>query len=103
MIKLLEPKLLLKVREEDLSMIGGLIEELQDYYSTYMMEQTDREYACELEIMTTSYLPRESGGGVILCSTNRKIVCTNTLQSRLTLCYEGILPELRSLIFPRIN
>ena len=39
-------------------------------------------------------------GGVVLYNMNKRIVCTNTLQSRLDLCFEELLPQIRSLLFP---
>ena len=49
------------------------------------------------------HLTNEEGGecgGVILYNMNKRIVCTNTLQSRLDLCFEELLPQIRSLLFP---
>jgi vacuolar-type H+-ATPase subunit E/Vma4 len=42
-------------------------------------------------------------GGVILFSANRKIKCINTINSRLMLCFEEILPDIRRILFPKRN
>jgi len=39
-------------------------------------------------------------GGVLLTACNNKIVCDNTMASRLNLVYEELLPSIRALLFP---
>lgn len=61
-------------------------------------------YECELKLLEGEHLTPEEGGecgGVILTNTNRKIVCINTLKSRLDLCFEELLPHIRKLLFPK--
>ena len=68
-----------------------------------MKEQTDRDYETKLVIDET-YLGKSDGGqygGIILASTNRKIVCINTMLSRLNQCFEELLPDIRKALFPR--
>lgn len=108
MIKLLEPKLFLKVRKEDLSLINGLIPECEKEFREIMEKETqntndDIKYETELKVIEGAYLTVEEGGecgGIILYSENRKIVCGNTLQNRLELCFEELLPEIRAILFP---
>eukprot|EP01115_Flamella_aegyptia_P010694 TRINITY_DN47950_c0_g1_i1.p1 TRINITY_DN47950_c0_g1~~TRINITY_DN47950_c0_g1_i1.p1 ORF type:complete len:216 (-),score=43.30 TRINITY_DN47950_c0_g1_i1:31-678(-) len=38
-------------------------------------------------------------GGVLLSAHQGKILCNNTLEQRLALCYEGLLPHVRTLLF----
>ena len=38
-------------------------------------------------------------GGVVLASNNGRIVCDNTLDRRLELAYEGLLPQVRGQMF----
>mmetsp|Transcript_20914 Transcript_20914/g.18546 ORF Transcript_20914/g.18546 Transcript_20914/m.18546 type:complete len:232 (+) Transcript_20914:23-718(+) len=105
LIKLLESKVLIKCREKDLEMIEGLIEEVQDEYAELMLRETERdEYTVEIEIIQDNYIKEDSPagrcGGVVLCSTDKLIVCSNTLNERLSLCYEESLPVLRKKLFP---
>lgn len=40
-------------------------------------------------------------GGVQLRAQKDRIICNNTLDERLELCYQEALPEIRSILFPR--
>ena len=45
-------------------------------------------------------LPESSYGGVSLTAIDGKIVCDNTMASRLNLVYSELLPSIRALLFP---
>uniref|UniRef100_A0A6U3AV50 V-type proton ATPase subunit E n=1 Tax=Entomoneis paludosa TaxID=265537 RepID=A0A6U3AV50_9STRA len=45
-------------------------------------------------------LPEKSCGGVLLTALNGKLVCDNTMTSRLELVYEELLPSIRAILFP---
>jgi vacuolar-type H+-ATPase subunit E/Vma4 len=42
-------------------------------------------------------------GGIQLRANNDRIVCNNTLDERLELCYQQALPEIRGILFPKIQ
>lgn len=42
----------------------------------------------------------KSYGGVLLTALNGKLVCDNTMASRLELVYEELLPSIRAILFP---
>jgi vacuolar-type H+-ATPase subunit E/Vma4 len=42
-----------------------------------------------------------SMGGIQLRAQKERIVCNNTLDERLELCYQEALPEIRSILFPK--
>jgi V-type H+-transporting ATPase subunit E len=46
------------------------------------------------------HLPNTSFGGVLLTALDGKIVCDNTMSSRLNLVYEELLPSIRAILFP---
>jgi V-type H+-transporting ATPase subunit E len=39
-------------------------------------------------------------GGILLTACQGKIVCDNTMQARLTLVYQELLPAIRAILFP---
>jgi V-type H+-transporting ATPase subunit E len=45
-------------------------------------------------------LTEKSHGGVLLTALNGKIVCDNTMSSRLELVYEELVPSIRAILFP---
>ena len=104
MIKLLEEEVELKVREDEVDVVKGLIEECEAKYAEIMLEETTREYSTKLSVMEDLFLRDDEGGksgGVLLYAHNRKIVVSNTLEDRLNLVFEGELPQLRAGLFPK--
>ena len=97
MIKLLETTLILICRKEDLALVRELVPECQHSYEEIMIREAagDREYKTELIVSSESFLTAEQGGecgGIVLTSKDKRIVCNNTLKSRLDLCFEELLP-----------
>lgn len=107
MIKLLESEVLLKVRKEDHELVKSLIPECQQEFKDIMAKEageSDVTYSTTLRLLEGEYLTPEEGGecgGVVMMNLNRKIVCYNTIKSRLDLCFEELLPHIRKLLFPK--
>ena len=103
-IKLLEKKVLVQVREQDLDLAKRMSEEAQEYLVSYYKEKKDEDREVEIEIREDKFIDPTSidgkCGGLIMTNLDGKIVCENTLSKRLTLSYEEALPKLRSLLFP---
>lgn len=105
MIKLLEPTLLVSCRKEDAKMVRELIPECEQYFIETMKKEAsgEKEYKTKLQLVEAENLTAENGGncgGIILTSLDRRIVCNNTLGSRLDLCFEELLPHIRRILFP---
>ena len=104
MIKLIEPMLQVKCREEDVEDIKGMVDDLEKEYSEFMSEKTGRdEYECKIVVLDDNFLEegRDQGcGGVVLYTENSKIVCPNMLINRLHLAFEELLPAIRKNLFP---
>ena len=103
MIKLLEPSLQIKCREEDVSDIQGMTDDLQSQYSEFMRNETGREYECELNVLDDNFMTEahdKGCGGVMLYTENSRIVVSNTLYARLDLAFEEMLPLIRESLFP---
>ena len=106
MIKLLEDNLELRVRENEVNLVNGLLSECESEYTRIMKEETTRDYACSLSIMEDTFLDLDCGGrcgGVILYAHNRRIVCSNTLEDRQNQIFEAQLPVIRQGLFPRVK
>jgi V-type H+-transporting ATPase subunit E len=68
-----------------------------------MKKETNEDYATKLTLNETDFLTVEQGGecgGILLYTTDKRIVCNNTLRSRLDLCFEELLPHIRRALFP---
>jgi hypothetical protein len=88
-------------------MIDGMIDEIQTEYARLLREATDTDdYQVELVLMEDQFIRADTTegkcGGVVLASENKLIICSNTLNERLNLCYEETLPELRAILFPKV-
>lgn len=91
MIKLLEDNLELRVREDEVELVQGILSECEEEYTEIMKRETTRDYSCSLTVIEDSFLTIENGGrcgGVILYAHNRRIVCSNTLEDRLNQIFE---------------
>ena len=104
MIKLIEPELQIKCREEDVSDIQAMLGDLESEYSTFMTEKTGRdEYSTKLSVIEDNFLSddRDKGcGGIVLYTSDSRIVCPNTIVNRVNLAFEEMLPQIRRALFP---
>ena len=80
---MIEPKLQIKCRKDDVKDISAMVPELEKDYAKFMNEQTGKDdYNCELICLDDNFLKEDQDqgcGGVILYTMDSKIVCPNTL------------------------
>lgn len=107
MIRLLEPEVLVRCRKEDESIMNDCIANAEKKYKQ-IMQEAGVSTSVKASIDKSRYLPpsmtsneneRTCAGGVILTSTNGKIVCDNTLDTRLDLVVSECLPQLRKILY----
>ena len=116
MIKLIEGTIYIRCREAD----KGLIEDIQDEaISTYremMVSQVKRfegkaaeDLPCNI-IIDTRFLEsiednEASGclGGFKLFAKKGRIVCSQTLDDRIDLCFQAAIPAIRHMLFPSMR
>ena len=104
--------MVIKCRKSDLEMIKGMLEELSNTYVERIESEVPKfkgsGVLCNITVDENNYLPEfnkeGSGsasclGGVELMTHRNKIVCNNTLNARLELCYQDALPEIRDILF----
>lgn len=53
-----------------------------------------------LTIDEAASLPASGAGGIVLTALDGRIVCSNTIEARLAIAFEGKLPEIRRILFP---
>ncbi|CAO3643608.1 unnamed protein product [Cunninghamella blakesleeana] len=82
----------IRVREADVEKAQFSIELVKEKYEEALKQ--------ELNItISDNYLPASGAGGVILSSLQGKIVVDNTLEARLEIAKEEMLPQLRVVLF----
>jgi len=92
---LLEKDVLLRCRQQDLKLVENSIHTAYEEYKN----ATKREVNIMLD--KENFLQTETGGGVELIAFKGKIKTTNTLESRLELISQQLLPSVRVALFGR--
>ena len=115
LIKLMEADVTIQCRKSDVSLVKSILQESADLYKSIMKSEVKMlqgtEPPCTLIIDETNWLPeyteQEGGkqgsscvGGVRLHARGGRIVCSNTLDERLDLCFQEAIPQIRKLLFP---
>lgn len=95
--QLLEPNVFLRCRAQDVDLVREAMSQALESYK----QATNGTKEIKLNIDTENYLPNDVSGGVELVSRAGKIRVTNTLDSRLDLIFQQMLPDLRDILFGR--
>ncbi|EFN82559.1 V-type proton ATPase subunit E [Harpegnathos saltator] len=93
--QLTEPHVTLRVRQADVHIVQSLLESVQQQYK-YMTKKD-----VTLKIDPDNFLPSESCGGVDLLASKGRIKVSNTLETRLELIAQQLIPEIRCALFGR--
>jgi len=103
-----ETKVILQCRQSDLDVVQAQTAGAITLYQQFMKGATGITPQVDIEVDKQEFLPaapvvgelRPSClGGVLLTARAGKIVCRNTLDSRLDLCFDALIPEIRGLLF----
>mmetsp|Transcript_39596 Transcript_39596/g.99804 ORF Transcript_39596/g.99804 Transcript_39596/m.99804 type:complete len:234 (+) Transcript_39596:189-890(+) len=102
LIKMDESEVELIARKVDVALVESLQSEVLNLYK----KTTNK--TCKLEVSKKHFLsPPPTGaqgeraccGGILLSAHAGRILCNNTLEQRLQLSYEAMLPEIRTTLF----
>merc|ERR1712168_741114 len=91
--QLMEASLILRCRQADQSVVESVIPGALAKYK----EISGRD--CKLTIDTTNFLPGEICGGIELMTKGTRIKISNTLEARLEMLAQQMLPEIRTMLF----
>lgn len=94
-LQLLEKNVTLRVRETDVSEVEGLLEEVAADYKAASNKEVN------LKLDTDSFLAPQTCGGIELLAQKNKIKICNTLESRLELIAQQLVPAVRTALFGR--
>uniref|UniRef100_A0A6A7G3C0 V-type proton ATPase subunit E n=1 Tax=Hirondellea gigas TaxID=1518452 RepID=A0A6A7G3C0_9CRUS len=111
LIRLREPEVRVRCRKEDEHLVSGLLSNATGEYTKQMKKDVGGkvEWKTRLTLDTTNYLPPNKklagagvscAGGVILSGDRGRIVVDQTIDQRLSLCYEQLKPAIRAIMFP---
>ncbi|KAI8331512.1 ATP synthase subunit [Chlamydoabsidia padenii] len=89
---LMESDIAINCREQDTDKVQDAI--------TFAKEEFEKTLKSTLNLtISNDYLPSSNSGGVILTGLKGKIVVDNTLEARLEIVKEDMLPQLRVILF----
>lgn len=91
----MEPVITIKVRQQDEAIVSGILASCAAQYK----EKIGKDV--QLKIDKDNYLPANTCGGIELQAQRDRIKISNTLESRLDLIAQQLLPEIRCALFGR--
>jgi len=101
LLKMNEPKVEVRVRQEDKADVQAVLKSAAEEYK----KRTQKPIELGIDGTYLPPGPTKGGfgltcaGGVLLTAQDDKIVCDNTLDQRLGLAFDSLLPEIRRAIF----
>lgn len=94
-VQLFEENVTVRVRQEDQSLVESILPTVEKKYK----DATGANVGLTIE--QDSFLPRDTTGGVDLWAKGGRIKINNTLEARLELIAEQLIPEIRTALFGR--
>lgn len=107
LLRLREPSLLLRCRESDVEHVFDVLEDAKNEYMQRANVDHVHIHVDNEKFLSPAHDPKRPGhfcsGGVVLASKDGRIVCENTLDSRLGVVFKQKLPEIRRRLFGGIG
>ncbi|XP_036279355.1 LOW QUALITY PROTEIN: V-type proton ATPase subunit E 1-like [Pipistrellus kuhlii] len=91
--QLLEPRMIVCCQKQDFPLVKAAVQKAIPMYKIATNKDVDDQIDQEV------YLPEEIAGGVEIYNGDRKINISNTLESRLDLIAQQMMPEVRGALF----
>ncbi|KAF2355818.1 ATPase V1/A1 complex subunit E [Trinorchestia longiramus] len=91
--QLMEPAVTVKCREADRALVEAAVPLSVEAYTRMS------NLPCKVTVDTTNWLPSYICGGVELTVRNNRIKISNTLEARLDMLSQQMLPEVRAMLF----
>ncbi|EAA08088.2 V-type proton ATPase subunit E [Anopheles arabiensis] len=95
LLQLMEAKVLIRGRQADAQVIQNVLPAAVELYKS----KCGRDVVVTLD--TENFLPADTTGGVDLLAQSGRIKVANTLESRLELIAQQLVPEIRNALFGR--
>ncbi|XP_037729899.1 V-type proton ATPase subunit E [Drosophila subpulchrella] len=95
LFQVMEPKVILRCRQVDVPLVRDVLPSAVEQYKAGIQQNVD------LFIDEKDFLSADTCGGVELLALNGRIKVPNTLESRLELISQQLVPEIRNALFGR--
>ncbi|DAZ94009.1 TPA: LOW QUALITY PROTEIN: hypothetical protein N0F65_001620 [Lagenidium giganteum] len=103
LVKLYESEVAIACRAKDVRLVESVLKEATDKYIAIMKREANQDVSrvkVTLNKQEEAMVPATNSGGVILYAKQGKIVCDNTLDTRLNQVYYDLKPTVRKNLFP---
>ena len=102
LIKIEEVEVVVFCRKEDVATVKKVLPAAVKEYVDIMEKESGIKLTPKVTVNDDRKkdLPESSNGGVKLTAHSNRIVCDNTMHSRLQLVYSDLLPSIREILFP---
>lgn len=102
LIKIEENSVTIFCRGEDVKTVEKVLPKAIKEYVEIIERESTVKLTPDVKLNTdrSKDLTGETHGGIMLTALDGKIVCDNTMASRLSLVYEELLPSIRAILFP---
>uniref|UniRef100_A0A8C5KQP0 V-type proton ATPase subunit E 1 n=1 Tax=Jaculus jaculus TaxID=51337 RepID=A0A8C5KQP0_JACJA len=91
--QLLEPRMIVRCKKQDFPLVKAAVQKAVPMYKITTKKDVD------VQIDQETYLPEEISGGVEIYNGDHKIKVSNTLESRLDLIAQQMMPEVQGALF----
>lgn len=95
LFQLIEPAVTIRARQVDKTQVESILGRAQQDYKAKIKKDV------QLKVDSESFLSPDTCGGVELVAARGRIKISNTLESRLELIAQQLLPEIRTALFGR--
>ncbi|NP_001279804.1 V-type proton ATPase subunit E 1 [Callorhinchus milii] len=93
LFQLLEPLVIIRCRKQDHSLVKAAVNKVIPVYKSSTRKEID------VRVDQETVLPEDVAGGIEMYNSNGKIKVANTLESRLELIAQQMMPEIRVALF----
>ncbi|XP_063696536.1 V-type proton ATPase subunit E [Culicoides brevitarsis] len=95
LLQLMETNVIVRTRQQDVNIVESLLSKSIENYK----QQSKKD--CSVFVDKETYLSSDTTGGVEILSQSGRIKVVNTLESRLALISQQLIPEIRTALFGR--
>ncbi|KAG7188368.1 hypothetical protein KM043_008022 [Ampulex compressa] len=95
LFQLTEQQVTIRARQIDVPLLESILDSVQQTYKEFSKKDV------ALKIDQDNFLPADSCGGIDLLAARGRIKISNTLETRLELIAQQLIPEIRSALFGR--
>lgn len=108
LMNMCEKNVFVQCRKEDEAVVSAQLDSAAKGYCDLMSKASGKSITVNLTLDKDNYLAPapvagseavSCCGGVVLHAKNRKIICKNTLDSRLDIAFDALTPQLRGVMF----